>query len=123
MSQEESSRSWEVLPRASSNQSEEIILFRDAVERSAGDTNQGSLHENGDENDSSSWQDYWFLDGHHATVKYLDDGGLYFAAGTVTKKDDPILYNAHHAVLWTRQVFTGNVRVTFDLERVDESTP
>lgn len=53
---------------------------------------------------TENWQKNWFLDGQKATLEHRD-GGLYFAAGTVTKKQDPENYHAHHAVLWTKQVF------------------
>ena len=74
------------------------------------------------DNGQAPWQDNWFVDGIHATVKRLDDGGLYFAAGTATKQDDPDHYGQHHAVLWTRSVFTTDkLRVSFDMQRVDTS--
>lgn len=69
---------------------------------------------------SADWQKNWFLDGNLATVEHRE-GGLYFAAGTVTKREDPVLYNAHHAVLWTRQVFEGNIKISYEMTRMDNS--
>jgi len=69
---------------------------------------------------TGDWRENWFLDGEEATVRATDQG-LYFAAGTVTKRQDPMAYHAHHAVLWTRQEFAGNLRISFDFTRVDDS--
>lgn len=69
---------------------------------------------------AADWQKNWFLDGQEATVEHRD-GGLCFSGGTVTKKDDPVEYNAHHAVLWTRPEFEGDIRVSFECKRVDDS--
>jgi len=66
------------------------------------------------------WQESWFLDGKEATLEHRD-GGLYFAAGTVTKQDDPVEYHAHHAVLWTKQVFEGDIKISYELTRIDDS--
>ena len=65
-----------------------------------------------------NWQENWFLDGKKATVEHRD-GGLYFAAGTVTKSEDPEEYHAHHAVLWTKQEFEGDLRITYEITRLD----
>lgn len=70
---------------------------------------------------TGNWQDQWFLDGKEATVEHRD-GGLYFAAGTITKKQDREKYHAHHAVLWTKQVFEGDLAISFEMTRVDAST-
>jgi len=66
------------------------------------------------------WQEKWFLDGKKATLEPRE-GGLYFAGGTVTKEDDPVEYNAHHAVLWTKQVFEGDIRISYQMKQVDAS--
>lgn len=68
----------------------------------------------------SNWQEKWFLDGLEATLEHRDDG-LYFAGGTITKDDDPEQYHAHHAVLWTKQVFEGDIRIQYEMTRVDTS--
>jgi hypothetical protein len=69
---------------------------------------------------SEGWEENWFLDGKKATVEHRD-GGLFFAGGTVTKDDDPEEYHAHHAVLWTKQNFEGDIRISYTMKRVDKS--
>ena len=66
------------------------------------------------------WQEKWFLDGKMATLEHRE-GGLYFAGGTVTKEDNPEGYHAHHAVLWTKRVFEGDIRISYQMKQVDES--
>ena len=70
---------------------------------------------------SDNWQESWFLDGKEATVEHRD-GGLYFSAGTITKSMDREKYHAHHAVLWTKQEFEGDIDISYELTRVDDST-
>lgn len=68
----------------------------------------------------SDWEDRWFLDGENATLEH-GDGGLFFSGGPVTKPEDPVEYHAHHAVLWTKQSFEGDLRISYDMTRVDTS--
>lgn len=67
---------------------------------------------------NEDWQANWFLDGKKAALEHRE-GGLYFAGGTVTKSDDPKEYHAHHAVLWTKQPFDGDIRISFEYKPVD----
>ncbi|MBI1336322.1 MAG: hypothetical protein GC164_05105 [Phycisphaera sp.] len=69
---------------------------------------------------TGDWQENWFLDGKKATLEHRE-GGLYFAAGTVTKAQDRQEYHAHHAVLWTKMEFEGDIRVSFECKPVDAS--
>lgn len=69
---------------------------------------------------TGDWRAQWFLDGTQATLRNSDNG-LYFAGGTVSKLDDREKYHAHHAVLWTRQVFEGDLRIRFQMTREDQS--
>ena len=69
---------------------------------------------------SADWEKNWFLDGRKATVEHRE-GGLYFSGGTVTKADDPEEYHAHHAVLWTKREFEGDIRIRYTMTRVDKS--
>jgi hypothetical protein len=69
-----------------------------------------TLSDNGKDN----WQDKWFLDGKHATVTN-DCNGMQFSAGNGDT-------NEHHAVLWTKESFTGDVRVEFEYIRLDDQT-
>jgi len=67
-----------------------------------------------------NWQKKWFLDGQKATVEHRNKG-LYFSGGTVTKSEDPVNYHAHHTVLWTKQVFEGDLLIQYEMTRVDTS--
>ncbi|NHE56540.1 hypothetical protein [Cyclobacterium plantarum] len=69
---------------------------------------------------TGDWRENWFLDGKKATLRNTKDG-LFFSAGTVTKSDDPEEYHAHHAVLWTRKEFDGDIRISYELTRIDSS--
>ena len=69
---------------------------------------------------TEDWQEKWFLDGHKATLENRESG-LYFSGGTITKAQDPQEYHAHHAVLWTKQVFEGDLFISFEMTRVDSS--
>ena len=69
---------------------------------------------------TGNWEENWFLDGKKATVRASEDG-LYFSGGTITKSDDREEYHAHHAVLWTKDIFEGDLKITFEMTRVDES--
>jgi hypothetical protein len=65
------------------------------------------------------WHDNWFLDGKEATLRNGEDG-LYFAGGTIAKWHDPVKYHAHHAVLWTKREFAGDIRISFEMTRKDD---
>ncbi len=69
---------------------------------------------------TGDWRKNWFLDGKKATLRTTEEG-LFFSAGTVTKSDDSVEYNAHHAVLWTRQEFEGDIKIRYEMTRVDDS--
>lgn len=60
------------------------------------------------------WRKYWFLDGEKAVVEN-GSGGITFKAGRQPLSD------ADHAVLWTKQVFEGEIRVEFDFTRLDST--
>lgn len=77
---------------------------------------------------TSDWQENWFLDGEKGTVEHRD-GGLFLEAGPLTKQaerdlgvDPPVEYNAHHIVLWTRQVFDGDIRISYEYTEEADST-
>ena len=57
----------------------------------------------------------WFLDGQQATVENSPQG-LELSAGPEFKND------AHHMVLWTRQSFTGDLKIDFEYTRLDAET-
>ena len=54
----------------------------------------------------------WTLDGLIATVENTKEG-MHFSAGPESKND------AHHAVLWTKDSFTGDIKIEFDYIRTD----
>jgi hypothetical protein len=68
---------------------------------------------------TGDWRENWFLDGKEATLRNGADG-LYFAGGTITKAMDAVKYHAHHAVLWTKQEFAGDIRISFEMTRKDD---
>ena len=86
--------------RRDSNQTDPTILFEDSM--------------------LNDWQEKWFLDGQKATVEHRNEG-LFFSGGTVTKSEDPENYHAHHAVLWTKQVFEGDLMISYEMTRIDTS--
>jgi hypothetical protein len=64
---------------------------------------------------TSDWREQWFLDGEVGTVTNGPDG-MELIAGPEFKND------AHHMVLWTKDVFEGNLKIEYDYTRLDEET-
>ncbi len=61
-----------------------------------------------------NWHESWMLDGIHANVKNTPEG-MIFSAG-------PVPYNdSSHAVLWTKDSFSGNLKVEYDFMRLDSA--
>lgn len=58
------------------------------------------------------WQSKWFLDGLKANVKNTQNG-MIFSAGPI-KGDD-----SNHAVLWTKKVFKGNLKIEYEFTKLD----
>jgi len=61
---------------------------------------------------TSDWTDRWFLDGEVAAVRN-GPGGMQLTAGPRFGED------AHHMVLWTRESFSGDLRIEYDYTRLD----
>lgn len=61
---------------------------------------------------TSDWQSDWFLDGELATIKHSEKG-MDFSAGPVNRND------AHHAVLWTKESFKGDIKIEYNYTRTD----
>lgn len=61
---------------------------------------------------TGDWRDQWFLDGAIATVENTAEG-MHFSAGPVNRND------AHHAVLWTKDSFAGDVKIEYEYTRTD----
>ncbi len=62
-----------------------------------------------------NWQSNWFLDGQKATVEN-SQLGMHFKAGPAGGED------AHHAVLWTRASFEGDLKIEYRYTRTDNQT-
>jgi hypothetical protein len=58
------------------------------------------------------WQQKWFLDGAIAAVSN-EAQGMHLHAGPRWKEE------AHHMVLWTKQEFTGDLKIEYDFTRTD----
>ena len=63
----------------------------------------------------TDWHEQWTVDGLKAHVTN-DLQGMHFKAGPEWKDD------THHAVLWTKQSFTGDLKIEFDYTRTDKET-
>ncbi|MDU0353284.1 hypothetical protein RS130_04475 [Paraglaciecola aquimarina] len=61
---------------------------------------------------TTNWQDNWFLDGEVAQVVH-SKYGMELIAGPVNLND------AHHAVLWTKQSFLGDLKIQYHYTRTD----
>ena len=64
---------------------------------------------------TDDWARHWTLDGLKANIAHSEQGMDFFAGPTFG--DD-----AHHAVLWTKQSFNGDVRLDYEYTRLDEET-
>lgn len=61
------------------------------------------------------WRENWTIDGLKANVENSEKG-MYFTAGPEFKND------AHHAVLWTKRSFEGDLKIEYDYTRTDTAT-
>jgi hypothetical protein len=59
-----------------------------------------------------AWQEKWFLDGEIAEVQN-EKHGMHLEAGPRWKDD------SHHMVLWTKQEFSGDLKIEYDFTRTD----
>ncbi|WP_044211339.1 DUF1961 family protein [Flammeovirga sp. OC4] len=64
------------------------------------------------DNCKKDWTQKWTLDGQIATVENTNEG-MHFSAGPEAKND------AHHAVLWTKESFEGDIKIEYDYTRTD----
>ncbi|GAA4957788.1 DUF1961 family protein [Algibacter aquimarinus] len=64
---------------------------------------------------TENWTNQWTLDGLIAKVKTSEEG-MHFIAGSEYKND------AHHAVLWTKESFSGDIKIEYDYTRTDSAT-
>lgn len=63
----------------------------------------------------NNWQQNWFLDGEIAKVENTKNG-MHLIAGPEFMND------AHHMVLWTNDLFQGDLKIEFDYTRTDSAT-
>ena len=61
---------------------------------------------------TGNWKENWFLDGQMAKV-VNSEKGMNFTAGPVNRND------AHHAVLWTKDSFSGDMKIEYNYTRTD----
>lgn len=64
---------------------------------------------------TGDWKQWWFLDGEVGKVTNGPEG-LELIAGPEFKND------AHHMVLWTRESFSGDLKIEYDYTRLDDET-
>ncbi len=62
---------------------------------------------------TKDWTKNWTLDGLFATVENSKEG-MYFSAGPEARND------AHHAVLWTKESYSGDIKIEYDYTRTDD---
>lgn len=67
---------------------------------------------------AKNWQKNWFLDGKKATLDHRDGGLAFITEYTVNKHEDRAGFDAQHAVLWTRQKFEGDIRISYNYTRL-----
>ena len=63
---------------------------------------------------TGDWRELWSLDGSKAAVSNSEKG-MDFRAGPVPDE------KAHHAVLWTRESFSGDLKIEYEYTRTDEA--
>ncbi|GAA4815055.1 DUF1961 family protein [Litoribaculum gwangyangense] len=63
---------------------------------------------------TKDWTKQWTLDGLIATVEHSEEG-MHFKAGPEANND------AHHGVLWTKESFSGEVKIEFDYIKTDNA--
>ena len=64
---------------------------------------------------TGDWTERWFLDGEIAQVSNSAEG-MTLTAGP------EVLNDAHHMVLWTKDVFAGDVKIEYEYTRLDDQT-
>ena len=64
---------------------------------------------------TEDWREHWTLDGQKATLTHTDEG-MDFWAGPTFRED------ASHAVMWTKQSFSGDIKIEYEYTRLDRAT-
>jgi hypothetical protein len=74
---------------------------------------------------TANWEKNWFLDGKEAIVEHRDGGLLFHSPSSGVSSEDKNKYrekfDSHHAVLWTRQEFEGDIRISYEFTRLEAS--
>lgn len=73
---------------------------------------QSDWHEVFFDTGAGNWRDKWFLDGQVGQVSNTNQG-MELRAGSEFRDD------AHHMVLWTKQSFSGDLKIEFEYTRLD----
>lgn len=63
---------------------------------------------------TKSWQQNWVMDGERSYIKHTTEGMEYYA-GSEAHND------TCHTVLWTKQQFSGDIKIEYDYTRMDTS--
>jgi hypothetical protein len=63
---------------------------------------------------TGDWKEKWFLDGEVATVQNTPKG-------MVLTSGPEFMNDTHHMVLWTREIFHGDIKIEYDFTRLDSS--
>ncbi|RDV27597.1 DUF1961 family protein [Alteromonas aestuariivivens] len=63
----------------------------------------------------TDWQQHWLVDGLVGTVENTPQG-MHVEAGPEAQN------HAHHLVVWTKQVFEGDIKIDYEYTRTDETT-
>ena len=63
---------------------------------------------------TDDWQKHWTLDGEKAQITHSEKGMDFFAGNEFGN-------DAHHAVLWTRESYAGDIRIDYEYTKLDES--
>jgi hypothetical protein len=69
---------------------------------------------------AANWQENWFLDGENALLEHRDGGLAFITEYKVDKNEDRAGFDAQHAVLWTRQEFDGDIRITYTYTKLPD---
>ncbi|KKL53826.1 hypothetical protein LCGC14_2271540, partial [marine sediment metagenome] len=95
------------------------LLFNDIFANSDEEERFDELYKSAGEtlfsdNGTGDWSEKWHLDG---KIGYVENSkeGMDFHAGPEIKND------AHHAVLWTKETFAGDLLIEYDYTRLDTS--
>lgn len=83
----------------------ETVLFEDSMEK--------------------DWHKNWFLDGRKAKLRHRDGGLLFQSTSSGVSPENKNKYrekfDSHHAVLWTKEEFSGDIRISYEFTPIATS--